>query len=132
MSGSRFVFLARPVVDVHAEVVGTDVTWMLVSPNARPLGRADHWFPDYESCSAAVPLLRESRDRLRIVISVSRGNWDWRLDLDGIPMAVSSRSYLRQHECDYNVRRFLEAVPAATVMTSIRSIRNGRTLTPEQ
>ena len=39
-------------------------------------------------------------------------------------VAVSTRTYLRQRECDYNLSRFLEAVPEADVAPAVRVIRS--------
>lgn len=137
MSGSRFVLLSRRVaVDTRdsdawqgdAWVGGGSateaLTWMLVSPNSRPLGRAVRWFGDVDDCRADIGSLREHREHLSIAVSVTGGGgqWSWRADFQGVPAAVSSRTYLRQHESDYNVRRFLEAVPNAELATTIRLV----------
>ena len=124
MAVPRFVFLSRPVVDEAAEVIGGDVTWMLVSPNARMLGRAADWFADYEACRTALALLPAHRDELKSVIFVADGQWNWRVEIDRVVVAVSSRSYLRQHECDYNLRRFLDALPTAEIAPAVRIVRN--------
>ena len=124
MAVPRFVFLSRPVVDETHEVIGGDVTWMLVSPNARVLGRAADWFVDYETCRTALTLLPTQRDLLKSVISVVAGQWHWRIEIDHVAVAVSSRSYLRQHECDYNLQRFLDALPTAAIAPAVRIVRN--------
>jgi hypothetical protein len=125
MAGPRFVFLSRAITNPHGDTVGEDVTWMIVSPNSRPLGRSAVWFADYDECRAAVLPLRERSEELRIAISVSRGQWQWRGDLGGLPVAVSTRSYLRQHECDYNSHRFLEALPNAQIASGVRVVGRG-------
>jgi hypothetical protein len=51
------------------------------------------------------------------------GHWVWRAELDGVPVAVSHRSYLRARECQYNVGRFLAAVPEAQVTAGRRQLR---------
>lgn len=53
------------------------------------------------------------------------GQWQWRISAETGPIAVSTRTYLRQHECEYNVRRFIEAVPEARFVAGLRFI-NGR------
>lgn len=128
MTGPRFVFLSRSFSDSpsdHRDVAARKVTWMALSPNSRPLGKAATWYDDVDECRAGVMRLRESLDDLHVAIVVTRGRWVWRADRDGEPIAVSVRDYLRQHECDYNVRRFLEAVPTATLPAVVRAVRSG-------
>ncbi len=38
-------------------------------------------------------------------------------------MAEASRVYVRQYESDYNMRRFLEALPVADIPSTVRTIR---------
>lgn len=125
VAGPRFVFLSRAVANQHGDVIGENVTWMVVSPNSRPLGRAADWFADYDECRNAALPLRERAAELRIVISIAHGQWQWRGELAGRSVAVSTRLYLRQHECDYNSRRFLEALPDAQIIAGVRTVRNG-------
>ena len=127
MAGPRFVFLSRPTTNQHGDTVGEDVTWMIVSPNSRPLGRSAVWFADYDECRKAALPLRERAGEMRIIISVSGGQWLWRGDLAGTPIAISTRSYLRQHECDYNSHRFLEALPMAQIVAGVRVVGRGTT-----
>ena len=128
MHGSRFVFLSLPEFDEAGELTRSSLTWMLISPNNRRLGQAGSPFDTVHECRAAVFRLREGHDRAYpAAVSVDeRGHWAWRVDLDGRTVAVSSRSYLRQQECDYNLRRFLEAIPAAGVTEEIRYVRGAQ------
>jgi len=121
----RFVFLSRAVSNEQGEVIGETVTWMVVSPNSRPLGRAAAWFADFDTCRDAVTPLRNRASEIKVVISAARGQWYWRGLLDGIITAVSTRDYLRQHECDYNVRRFIEALPLAQIPLVVRTVGTG-------
>jgi hypothetical protein len=125
--GSRFVFLSLPEFDEAGERTRHNLTWMLISPNNRRLGQAGRPFDTFQDCRAAVLWLREQHERARpaAVAVDERGHWAWRVDVDGATVAVSSRSYLRQQECDYNLRRFLEAIPAAGITDEIRSVRGG-------
>jgi hypothetical protein len=120
----RFVLLSRPVVDASGAAFGVDVTWTLVSPNARALGRAPEWFADLDTCRAAILAVVAGTARLKAGLSVLGNQWQWRMELDGLVVAVSSRAYLRQHECDYNIRRFLNALPIAETAASVRNVRN--------
>ncbi len=124
MSGSRFVLLSRRTADASTDVVTEPVTWLLVSSNSRPLGRAVRWFGDVPQCRADIDAIRDRRDQLTVVLSVVKGSgqWQWRIDCDRVPVAISSRTYLRQHESDYNVRRFMEALPGAEIMTTLRIV----------
>jgi hypothetical protein len=129
---SRFILLsivvARPDDDGATAADGSaEVSWMLVSSNNRPLGRSATSFPGSVECRAGVADLRQ---RYRGIVSViapadGTGGWTWRVDLDGTAVAVSTRSYLRHHECDYNRQRFLEAVPEAELASSVRMVRGG-------
>ncbi len=129
MQRSRFVFLAAPVPQPQEELGAVpSILWMLVSPNNRPLGRAARQYPAYATCRQAVLDLQAGHDRLVAFEATddSTGQWTWRADLDGVCVAVSSRSYLRARECAYNLERFLEAVPQAEVVAGTRSARRGR------
>ena len=124
MAVSRFVFLARRAEESTTERPRDDITWMLASSNSRPLGRAVRWYHDMGECLSDVDALRAAVDRLRVVISAvnSGRNWQWRIELDGNPVAIASRVYIRQYECEYNMRRFLEALPVANIPSTVRSI----------
>jgi hypothetical protein len=113
----------------HSGESGTEsMFWMLVSPNNRRLGRAAHQFTAFDACREKVMLLRRRLADLKAVTTTAEphGHWAWRVELDGAIAAVSTRTYFRQQECDYNLRRFLEAVPEAEVATIARTVRIGR------
>jgi len=100
---------------------------MLVSPNNRPLGRAASYFDDHEECREAVLGLRAHAGRVRPAAAVEPGgHWGWRVSLDSTVAAVSNRTYLRQQECRYSLRRFLEALPMAELAAGVRTVRSGR------
>ena len=103
------------------------MTWMLVSPNNRPLGRGGTSYPSTDDCRAAVRRLRERHTGATSTVSVMEGNqqWAWRVQLDGATVATSTRTYLRQRECSYNLHRFLAALPAAALDESVRVIGSG-------
>ena len=129
MAVSRFVFLARRAPEPADDPPHDDVTWMLVSSNTRPLGRAVRWYRDLGECLAEVETLRARADGLRVVMSVvnSGRSWQWRLELDGVPAAIASRAYIRQYECEYNMRCFLEALRVASIPSTVRTIHRGTT-----
>lgn len=125
---SRFVFLAAPMPESKDGEEGEGILWMLVSPNNRPLGRGTTYHATYGACRQSVLDLQANCERVKPVETTVdlTGQWTWRIDLDGEPVAVSSRSYLRARECTYNLERFLEAVPSAQVIAGTRSVRRGR------
>jgi hypothetical protein len=98
---------------------------MLCSPNNRILGRGEHPFDTEAECREAVLGLVNAADRLNPVSTAlgTSGHWVWRVELDGVPVAVSHRSYLRPRECQYNVGRFLAAVPTALLTDGRRLLR---------
>lgn len=122
VSPSRFIFLANARAHRPDGASNEDVLWMIVSSNNRQLGRGAVGYASYAECRTAVERLRGCLGAVRTVVSPGgvTGQWVWRLDLDGVPVARSSRSYLRIRECDYNLARFLEAVPSAAVVEGIR------------
>lgn len=129
MKRSRFVFLAVSARrDRPEQFERAGVIWMLVSPNNRPLGRSEKPYETYGTCRAAVERLREANDRLNpLAFTVEEtGQWTWRIELDGEPVASSGRSYLRVRECHYNLDRFLAAITVADVVPGSREVRWGR------
>src|SRR5258707_8073542 len=80
MAVSRFVFLARRTDEDGVDDRRDDVSWMLVSSNSRPLGRAVRWHHGMDACLAEVRTIRAHLDRLHGVISVVNAgrNWRWR------------------------------------------------------
>lgn len=93
--------------------------WRLSGANHRELGRATAVQPDLASARLAIVEFRSTIDRavLSFVIAPTGGHWTWRMIIDGVPAAVSSRSYFRQRECAYAATAFTAAVDVATVPT---------------
>jgi hypothetical protein len=124
---SRFIVLSIPAPGNDEEAGEDTIGWILVSSNNRPLGRGGTTFVDPAACLDAVNLLRRDHQRATSsALAEANGQWAWRVDVDGRTVAVSSRTYFRHHECDYNLRRFLEAVPSADVVDGIRIVQSGR------
>ncbi|GIF51174.1 hypothetical protein DFJ67_3358 [Asanoa ferruginea] len=130
MQRSRFVFLALPMPEGKppAEAPVDGILWMLVSPNNRPLGRGTTYHEAYAECRESVEHMKANAGRVvPVETTVERtGQWTWRIELDGVPVAASSRSYLRTRECAYNLAKFLEALPTADIVAGTRSARRGR------
>lgn len=103
------------------------IIWILVSPNNRPLGRSAVRHDTYPACHAALTVVRAGLGRSISAVAVEdTGQWNWQVTLDGAPVAVSSRSYLRIRECNYNMARFLDTVPDAAVVEGVRQVRRDR------
>ena len=127
MRGSRFVFLSGAANSESRTPTATGVLWVLVSPNNRRLGRSRAHHPTYELCRRDVLRIQRAHDDLIAVTAPEQwGHWAWRLELRGEVLAVSARGYLRQQECDYNLRRFLDALPSAEIAPVVRTVRIGQ------
>lgn len=122
MADPRFLISARSVDPRPARrddagwgvPVPVPTVWRLLGANNRELGRSATPYVDARACRAGVTLLRRQLAQLTPVVwSDPRGRWLWRLDLDGRPVAVAARSYLRQRESHYNLELFLASVPVA-------------------
>jgi hypothetical protein len=100
------------------------VTWRLLSNNNRDLGRAATVFPDIDSCAAAVEYLRGVGERAAsISVRDGRADWTWRVQVDQVPVAVSSRRYHRRVQAEYACAVFLGLVPNAEVMNAVRFVQ---------
>jgi len=120
---ARFVYLTQRAVDASDEV---EVAWVLISANNRPLGRSAISFSSYAECRTAVARLRAGYASLRTTAfpTDTTGEWVWRAMLDEVAIARAPRSYLRVRECEYNLVRFVEAIPQANEMPG--ALRVGR------
>jgi hypothetical protein len=98
--------------------------WRLLGRNNRELGRSADTYPTVPECVAAVTALRAgalSASRL-LSVDAEHGKWFWRLEVDGVPTVVSSRSYQRQRECLYSLDQFLAAVIEAEPPLLVREV----------
>jgi len=89
--------------------------WRLVGANHRGLGRMAPAGGGPAGCCEALDVLRAGLDRAvtRVKPAASADAWGWVLEIDGVPTAVSGRSYMRQRECQYSLAQFLAAAPGA-------------------
>lgn len=89
--------------------------WRLVGANNRELGRMALGMGELVSCCEGMELLRGGLERAvtRVKPAVSADAWGWALEIDGVTVAISGRSYMRQRECQYSLTQFLAAVPEA-------------------
>jgi hypothetical protein len=116
-SGGR----GRPTTDDDRP---TWTAWRLLSRNNRELGRSPDRYRSTQACVAAVERLRSVAGEASRVLSVDDrdGRWCWRLMADGVPVAVSSRSYHRQRECLYSLDHFMTAVTQAEPPVLMREL----------
>jgi uncharacterized protein YegP (UPF0339 family) len=91
--------------------------WRLLAANNRELGRSPQVHAALTECQQAAVRMVTDFEALTTVVSAdsARGLWRWRLDGADSAVAVSSRLYLRQRECVYSLRQFLQAAPTAVI-----------------
>jgi hypothetical protein len=126
MASARFelYLLPRRGVDAADLPPPAEVTWRLLSSNNRDLGRAGAAFPDAVSCLLTVRRLQRLVDRaVALQLRAGRVAWTWRVRLDGVEVAVSSRTYQRRVQAESACAVFLGLVPAATITDAPRLIR---------
>jgi len=126
----RFLFVvgvgrgpeAHPVwPDVHQQFEGeldhdgSWVAWRLTGANHRELGRSARVFPDLARARHDASIVHERivEAQAQILTVPHTTTWGWRLQLDGVPIATSSRGYSRHRECTYNVSAFVAAASIA-------------------
>jgi hypothetical protein len=124
MSAARFeIYLVRHQTAENLE--STDgATWRLLSNNNRDLGRAASIFEDVDGCLVAVEHLRRNAGHTTPVsLRAGRADWTWRVQIDQVPVAVSSRRYQRRVQAEYACGVFLGLVETAAVMNTVRLVQ---------
>jgi hypothetical protein len=128
----RFLFVvgvgtgpeAHPIwPDVHQPFAGEPddegswVAWRLTGANHRELGRSARVFADLTTARLDATALHEriAEAQAHILTVPHTGTWGWRLRLDDVPVATSSRGYSRHRECTYNVSAFVAAASIAAL-----------------
>lgn len=136
MHRSRFVVLsmegrAAEVGRWAGEVGAPDrpaLAWLLVSANNRVLGRSGALFGTVPDCHVDIDRLRARHGEAvgTTIPAAQRHRWAWRLELpaEGGALAISGRSYFRQAECVYNLRRFRDAISMAGLVAEVRLRRH--------
>jgi hypothetical protein len=113
---------AHPVwPDVHQafagelDADGSWVAWRLTSANHRELGRSARVFPNLALARTdwSVLRLRIAEAQATLLAVPHTGTWGWRLSLDEVSVATSSRGYARHRECTYNLAAFVAAAAIA-------------------
>ena len=94
---------------------GSWFAWRLLGGNNRELGRSAQVHPSPAACRDAAVEVRNRIAALTSVLATDarQGQWRWRLDDADAAVAVSSRLYLRQRECTYNLAQFIAGAPIA-------------------
>jgi hypothetical protein len=109
----RFVSRTRPG---QAYAAGcSSVSWRLIGPNNRELGRSFNGFPDLRACVGAVLRLQQEIDRAESFITAAHltGTWSWRLELDGAPSPWPAGRTSASVSAGSTSGSFLAAVPVA-------------------
>jgi hypothetical protein len=96
---------------------GSWFAWRLLGGNNRELGRSAVVHPSATACRDAAARLRDRSSDLASVLATDarQGRWRWRVDDRDGTVAVSSRLYLRQRECTYNLAQFTAGAAGAVL-----------------
>jgi hypothetical protein len=121
--GSRFVFVpGRTASRSHAFGVSPTVSWRLLAPNNRPMGRSIGVYSSTAQCQAAAELLTSEHVHLCSSVFVdSDGRWRWAVSLDGRPLAESPTGYFRRLELSRAMTLFLTTVANVTPVFEVPS-----------
>jgi hypothetical protein len=124
MSAARFeIYLVRHQAADSFESVG-GATWRLLSNNNRDLGRAASIFEDIDNCLVAVEhLRRHAGSSTPVSLRAGRADWTWRVQIDQLPVAVSSRRYQRRVQAEYACGVFLGLVTDAVILNTARLVQ---------
>ena len=104
-----------PVADGEPPAAHRWIAWRLLAGNGWEIARSADVFPDRPACRAAIVELTRALDRAEWITTrgIRPDAWSWEMSLDGALVAVASRFYKLQRECDSAVRTFLSVLPVA-------------------
>ena len=92
------------------------VWWRLVSPSGRGVARMPHGVATIEAARAAVAAVVGRVDDLTAVLRLTDSyRWQWRLLVDGTPVAQGIGDQDRRVRCDAACRSFVLLAPAARI-----------------
>lgn len=93
------------------------VGWRLIGGNNRELGRGAHPIESIIKAHQAIhqAQLAFAQHEVRMLLHPVTG-WGWHILVAGERVAVSSRGYQRQRECDYGLEKFRLYFPTARVL----------------
>jgi hypothetical protein len=107
----------RPLVRGERVVADARVGWRMLAANNREVARSASTYGDVASCIEAV---RDLRGRVSAGLAIAsrsgRADWSWRIRIDGVDRAASSRTYQRRLQCEAACALFVELVPCADVL----------------
>ena len=91
------------------------IAWRLLAGNGWEIARSAEVFPDRATCRSAVVDLTNAIDRADWTVTrgVRPDAWCWEMTLDGACVAVASRFYRLQSECESALRLFVSVLPVA-------------------
>jgi hypothetical protein len=103
---ARFAVFVRPGA--------TSLGWRFLAANNRDVAHSPGDFAGLAACLAAARELRDHvADAVPVSTRVGRAEWVWRLRLDTVEVAVSSRTYGRRLQCEAACALFVSLVPEA-------------------
>lgn len=92
------------------------LSWRLLAANNRDVARSAEHFTDLAACLAGVRHLQATiATSVAVAARSGRADWSWRLRIDGVDVAVSSRTYQRRLQCEAACALFMSLVPAAVI-----------------
>jgi hypothetical protein len=101
----------------HPRVIGLDgwCAWRLVGGNNREIARSASIYGTFQECYEAARRVQLAVPSINPVLRHDdvENRWAWRVQADPRAGASSGRMYHRYRECLFNVRQFLDLMPAA-------------------
>jgi hypothetical protein len=98
-----------------------------MTANNRELARSVYRFAAPDLCRQAVRTLQTGATRLVIgtLADPLTGQFSWRAELDGLPVAAGKR-YEQEQSARHAAQRFLESVAGAELAAVVRGLRDRR------
>jgi hypothetical protein len=120
--------LDLPGAPVTSPVRDTWFGWRLMGANNRELGRSARSFDSYPLARRAVGQLQQDVARLvpHSAPDPATGRWAWRLELDGVAVAVSGRWYERDHDARLGAAKFVSLSPGAELTDGVVTLHDRR------
>jgi hypothetical protein len=102
--------------------------WRLMGANNRELGRSAFSFVSYQQARRAIVELKEGLGRLvqHSTTDPVSGRWGWRLDLDDMAVAMSSRRYERDHDGRLAAAKFVDLSFEAEMADGVVTLHDRR------
>src|SRR5262245_64943282 len=93
-----------------------DVCWRLLAENNRDLARGAQHYLDAESCINSIRYLKDNIDlAVAMVGRTEDRQWSWRVRVDGVECALSSRTYQRRVQSEIAAAAFLRLARTAEI-----------------